>query len=324
MPSAGTSSNPTANPANLRNILYLTDFSDYSKAALPFAISMAKVHGATVHALHVLTPVIPESCTEAIEADEKLAASEMRQVESQLSAIAHDIRIAEGMKVWPAIEDAIRNDGIDLLVLGTHGRTGAEKLLLGSVAEEIFRHSPVPVLTVGPAVRMKPSREWQLQRILFPTDFTRESTAAVPYVVSLARENEAYLVLLHVIRRRVPGGDNEAARSDITVAEAFHSLDIMIPRDMGLMAQPETRIQFGQPASTIVEAAKRFGADLIVLGVRSAANHLGAATHLERATAHKVVAHASCPVLTVRGVDAVQFETAVAPVASCRIHFAES
>jgi nucleotide-binding universal stress UspA family protein len=318
------SSNTTANRANIRNILYLTDFSDYSKAALPFAVALAKLDGATIHALHVLTPVIPESCTEAIEADEKLAESEMHQVDSRLSAIAHDTRIVKGMKIWPAIDSAVRDRDIDLVVLGTHGRTGAEKMLLGSVAEEIFRHSPVPVLTIGPAVRIKPRREWQLQRILFPTDFTPESSAAVPYVVSLAKENEACLVLLHVIRRRIQGTENEAARSDITVAEAFHYLDITIPRDAGLTTPPETRIQFGQPGNTIVEAAKLFGADLIVLGVRSAANHLGAATHLERATAHKVVAHAPCPVLTVRAVDAVQFETAVAPVTSCKIHFAES
>ena len=81
----------------------------------------------------------------------------------------------------------------------------------------------------------------------------------------------------------------------------MHELYEIIPEGAELWCQPEATVRFGNPAERILEAAEEHEADLIVLGVRDAAGRLGAATHLERATAHKVVAHAICPVLTVRG-----------------------
>jgi nucleotide-binding universal stress UspA family protein len=74
----------------LKNVLYLTDFSDSSRAALPFAMAIAQSYGAIVHALHVLTPTIPEACREAIHADEELASAEMVKVGSQLAGVEHD------------------------------------------------------------------------------------------------------------------------------------------------------------------------------------------------------------------------------------------
>jgi nucleotide-binding universal stress UspA family protein len=75
----------------------------------------------------------------------------------------------------------------------------------------------------------------------------------------------------------------------------------MVPEAAELWCRPEATVRFGNPADRILEAAKEHEADLIVLGVRDAAGHLGAATHLERTTAHRVVVQATCPVLTVRG-----------------------
>lgn len=286
----------------LKNILFLTDFSEPSEAALPFAVAIAREFGATVQALHVLLPepyvyTAPETTAVAIEAQEENAQAEMQRVEAQLTGVPHEVTVVRGVGVWTALEEAITGCSADLIVLGTHGRTGAQKLLLGSVAEEIFRVARVPVLTIGPWVRNTVHNGARFNRVLFATDFTPESLAATPYAISLAQEHQARLILLHVIRdhdvetKHQPGGPS--------VADAMHQLHELVPKDAELWCRPEAVVEYGEPAARILEAAKERDADLIVIGVRNA-GRLGAATHLERSVAHKVVAHAKCPVLTVR------------------------
>ncbi|MGA8982302.1 MAG: universal stress protein [Candidatus Acidiferrales bacterium] len=290
----------------VKNILYLTDFSEPSEAALPFATTLGRGYGAKVHALHLLLPAAytyttPGLTTLAIEAEEENAQAEMQKVESRLAGLEHRTLVERGIEIWPSVQRAVEDDDVDLIVLGTHGRTGAEKLLLGSVAEEIFRRSPVPVLTIGPGVRSSVHTGGRFRRVLFATDFTPESLAGAPYAVTFAQENQARLLLLLVMRK--PGSANEGDKHlfDMTVAEAMHRLYEIVPKDARLDLPPEVAVEYGEPAERIVEFAKQRGADLIVMGVRSAAGRIGAATHLERAIAHKVVAHAPCPVLTVRG-----------------------
>jgi len=293
-------------PVKVKNILYLTDFSKASEAALPFAITCGRGYGAKVHALHILMPApyvytTPVLTAAAIEAEEENAQAQMQLVESQLAGLQHETVVARGFEVWPAVQQAIQDDDVDLIVLGTHGRTGAEKLLLGSVAEEIFRRSPVPVLTIGPGVRSSAHNGARFHRVLFATDFTPESLAGAPYAVSLAQQNESHLLLVTVMRKPEKIEESENRIFELSVAEAIHRLYEIIPEDAELDFPPQVSVEYGEPAERIVEVAKQRGADLIVLGVRDAAGRLGAATHLERATAHKVVAHAACPVLTVRG-----------------------
>jgi nucleotide-binding universal stress UspA family protein len=287
-----------------KNILYLTDFSEPSEAALPFAAAIARKYGANVHALHVLVPnpyvyATASSLGMVQEAEEESAKAAMQRVESQLAGVSNDAILERGAEVWPTIEQTMKERHIDLIVLGTHGRTGAQKLLLGSVAEEIFRRSPVPVLTIGPNVRVGLHNGAQFHRILFATDFSPEAAAAASYAVSLAQETHARLLSLHVIPLRE--SHEEQQQVDLSVAEAIHQLYEVVPKNVELDAPQEVAVEYGDAAGRILEVAKRRIADLIVLGVRGAEGRLGAATHLERATAHKVVAHAGCPVLTVRG-----------------------
>jgi len=289
----------------VKNILYLTDFSEPSEAALLFAATLARGYRAKVHALHVLIPapyvyMPPGLAAAAIEVAEECAQTEMQRVESLLVGLEIKTLVERGIEVWPAVRRAIEEDNVDLIVLGTHGRTGAEKLLLGSVAEEIFRRSPVPVLTIGPGVRSSVHNGGRFHRVLFATDFTPESLAGAPYAVTLAQENQARLLLLLVMRKPSPVNEGDKEFFDMSVAEAMHRLYEIVPRDAHLDLPPEVAVEYGDPADRIVEFATQRRADLIVIGVRSAAGRLGAATHLERATAHKIVAHAHCPVLTAR------------------------
>lgn len=285
----------------LRNILYLTDFSKPSEATLPYAIAIAREYGASICALHVLLPdpyvdMTPATATSLVEAHEAAARTYMQQLESRLTGLPHETVLVRGSAVWPALEQAIEKHRIDLVTVGTRGRTGALKFLLGSVAEEIFRRSPVPVLTIGPAVCRKEERSFGFERVLFATDFTVNSRAAA-YAVSFAQEHQAQLILLHVIseheRRK------EAKEPRLSVAEAMHQLHQIVPPEAELFCRPETVVEHGEPSSRILETANQRRADLIVLGLRRT-THILAATHVAAATAHQVVAHARCPVLTVR------------------------
>ncbi len=294
---------------NLKKILYLTDFSEPSEAALPFAVAVAREYGAKVFAFHVMTPspllyTTPETTAATMEAVEEAAREEMQRADAQLAGLTHETIVERDVAVWPAIERAIRQLEIDMVVVGTHGRSGVERLLLGSVAEEIFRRSNVPVLTIGPWAAGAVHNAAKFHRILFATDFTKESLAAAPYAISMAQENQARLILVHVIRGghgRDGGPRDDEKRAEQTIADAMHRLLEIVPADAELWCRPEASVQYGYPADTILAMAKDRGADLIVMGVRDAAGHLGAATHVQRATAHQVVAHATCPVLTVCG-----------------------
>lgn len=288
----------------LKNFLFLTDFSEPSEAAIPFVLALAREYEAKVHTLHVLTPVAlayasPESAVATIEGLEQGAHVEMQRLDSHLTGVTHENILVRDQSVWPAVQQLLNERHIDLVILGTHGRTGAVKLLLGSVAEEIFRRARVPALTIGPAVRKGTHGGGKFHRVLYATDFTPEAQAAAPYAVSLAEENQARLLLLHVMRDPSDKRFDQTAQN--SVANVMHQLYELVPECAESWCRPEATVRFGSPADRILEAARDMDADLIVLGVRDPGRRLGAATHLERAVAHKVVAHAGCPVLTIRG-----------------------
>lgn len=287
----------------LKKVLFLTDFSGPSDAALPFVISIARNYGATVNALHVLMPApfiytTPELGDAAVAADEEFAQSEMRKLDSQLLGASHETNVEWSPAIWPVVERSIDEDEIDLIVVGTHGRTGAQKILLGSVAEEIFRKSSVPVLTIGPAVSRGTHNDGKFHNVLLATDFGAESETAARYAISFAQENQANLTLLHVLHgpRRLNG--NAPPRS---AAEVLHDLLEIVPPEAELWCRPEAAIEYGEPAKGILHAAKVRGADLIILGLHGSVGSQRAPDRSLRATAHKIVARSLCPVLTVRG-----------------------
>lgn len=290
----------TASEIKLNNILYLTDFSEPAEAALPFVTAIAHKYGSRVYATHVLLPDVyacltPEFGDVVTAGLEQAAEAKMQKAVTGLTGLAHETIIEWGPDVWQTVQRAVQKNNIDLVVLGTRGRTGVQKLLLGSVAEEIWRRSGVPVLTIGPSVsRSRPVV--QFRKVLFATDFTPESLAGLPYAVSMAREYRAHLVLLHVIRQF----KKEEILGELSAADAIHYLTQMLPQDAGLCSPPELVVKHGEPAKNIIDTASRCDADLIVLGVHRGGGY-GPATHVELTIAHEVVVNAPCPVLTVHG-----------------------
>jgi nucleotide-binding universal stress UspA family protein len=288
----------------LKHVLYLTDFSQPSEVALPFVAALGRGYNAHIDVLHVMTAPAgyppPRLSALVAQAEEDNAVEQMKQIDSQLAGLRHETTIQREASVWPAVSRAIEEDDVDLIVLGTHGRTGSQKLMLGSVAEEIFRRSNVPVLTIGPRVRTSTHNAARFHRIVLATDFSEESLAAARYAVSLAEQSGAQLLLMLVLSKPQTSDEPTMRVFDLSVAEAIHRLYEIVPARVTLDRVPEVLVEFGRPAERIVEVAKHRSADLIVLGVRDASGRMSAATHLERSTAHKVVATATCPVLTVR------------------------
>ncbi|HXR15888.1 MAG TPA: universal stress protein [Terriglobales bacterium] len=285
----------------IKNVLFATDLSPAAAAATPYAAAITKRFGANLYALHVRPPIInPMTDPSSWPALEQVARMEegieKETLRKAFGAIEPKVIIEEG-DFWSALASATEKNNIDLIVMGTHGRTGIGKALLGSIAEEVFRTASCPVLTVGPEATTSP-KYGEFTQILYATDFSAESLAAAPYAISLAQEFQANLTLLHVIGEPKTG---ELVRSEELTDSALSRLRGMMPEGAALWCVPQFAVENGPIADRILEVAKRRKADLIVLGVRRPAGFPGAATHLPITTAHKVVTHAGCPVLTVRG-----------------------
>lgn len=289
----------------LKNILFATDFSPNSNAALPYALAIARQYEAKLYGAHVLPSetyalIAPDSWPGYVRQEEELQQAAAARLEEQIRGVPHQVISVIG-DVWDVLSRIISEHDIDLIVVGTHGRTGARKLLMGSVAEHIFRQADCPVLTVGPNVPCNANGKSQFRRILYATDFSKESLAALPYAVSLAEEGQSQLALLHVVEQPAVG---------IVDVEGFTASLVQRLREL---APPEAESwcdvqclvgfsrQFARPAERILEIAKDRAADLIVLGVHPANGAFSAMTHLCHTTSQHIVAHAVCPVLTIRG-----------------------
>jgi nucleotide-binding universal stress UspA family protein len=202
--------------------------------------------------------------------------------------------IGEGA-IWDVLQDMIQQNGLDLIVLGTHGRRGLRKLLLGSVAEEVFRMAPCPVLTVGPKTSEIRSLDVHLDHMLYPLEFVPDTNDAAAYAISLAEEYHARLTIMKTFAEMVPPPDVNAAVEE----PVRHWMDDHIPMESDLRGRTSFAPGFGPTAEAILKFAGDRTVDLIVMGVRRLDPVISA--HLpNHDTAYEVVRKAPCPVLTVR------------------------
>jgi nucleotide-binding universal stress UspA family protein len=283
-----------------KNILFATDFSPPAGVAAKFAEKLAKHYDARLYALHVRPTVVnpmtqPTSWRGLDEAAKIEDEQNRKKLANAFTGIQAEVLIREG-DFWSNLETVLEENNVDLIVIGTRGRSGIKKLVLGSTAEEVFRRVSCAVLTVGPNASAPQTGEGS--RILFATDFSPESYAAVPYAVSLAEEWRACLTLLHVIEDPKVG---DLVHSTELLESSDRLLRKLMPSESELWCVPEYLVEQGLAADKILEVAARCRAELIVLGVRQPSGFPGAATHLPISAAHKIVSRAACPVLTVRG-----------------------
>jgi nucleotide-binding universal stress UspA family protein len=284
-----------------KKILVATDFSPASQAALPHAFSLAGHYGSKLYLAHVISlehedfPPPEERATKLEQAREFTE----QQMERLLTATRQEPipcqpLIGEG-GIWNVLSDMIHENSIDLVMVGTHGRRGLKKLLLGSVAEEVFRMAPCPVLTVGPKTLATSSQDVQLGHILYPVEFVPDTSLAAAYAVSLAEAYGAKLTFIKVLEDTVAPPE-EKARVKEPVRRWMHD---HLATGSDLRERTNFELGFGRASEAIITFARERGVDLIVMGVR----HLDPvlASHLPEAdTAYEVVRTAPCPVLTVR------------------------
>ena len=269
-----------------KNILFATDLSYLADAALPYVLETARLYGSRICAVHVrhhgATWDRPEE-------------NALASLKDRLKEFPSDVLVEDG-EVQPTLLRLIAERNIDLVIVSTHGRTGLGRVLLGSVAEAIFRAAPCPVLTVGPHLVRDPQWALKIKEILYATDMTPVSDAAAKYAISLAQENQARLTILNVQPTAKAG---ELVQSEHYATATLRRLQELVPPEAQLWCEPYCMVEQGDPAEKILDVAARYRADLIVLGIRP--HGIGTATHIARPTAHRVVAGATCPVLTARG-----------------------
>lgn len=291
---------PAATPVrvSLRNILLPTDFSPRSETILAYGAVLARRYDCTLYTV----TVVPEEITDYVQppdpfflrhsAEKKMASLANPAV---LQGVRHRELVKEG-SIRERLSELIARLEIDLVVLGTHGRSGMKKMVLGSAAEELVNSAPCPVLTIGPQVSAETALQGKLQRILYATDLLRGSGRAMAFAVWLAEQDGARLILVHVLK--MPNGVAHAdpqAERDLTMKR----LAELLPPEAAGSVETDCIAEMGAAGEQILKIAESQSADLIVMGPHHTA-HARAATHLLWDTPHKVLSHARCPVLTVR------------------------
>ena len=291
---------------SMTHILCPVDFSEFSRRALECAVSIARCYGARVTALHVIPTIVAfgPPTGEGLYPPMVFSPEDLRQFRDELAAFARgcgaadvETEVAEG-SVSGVIEEFARDLPADLVVMGTHGRSGFERLLLGSVTEKILRKAPCPVLTV-PAQNTA-AAPVPLTRVLCAIDFSPASRRALTLAQSLAGESGAKLCVMHVLEpvsvfEPVASG-GPAASADVR-REARYRLERLIDSDTRAFTDVVEVVVAGKPYQEILRVAGEQHADLIVIGAHGGARGLPA---FGSTTSH-IVRTAQCPVLTVRG-----------------------
>ena len=283
----------TVNMISFKNILFLTDFSEASQGALAYALGLAKHYNASIYPAHACDPVILTETASPDILDEVEENSRQR-----LAALAKENKIsgtplfARG-PLGPAISHWTKERGIDLIVMGTHGRKGLQHFLIGSVAEAVFRSATCPVLTVGPHVALRPHHDFKVESILFPTDLGEHAEFSAQYALSAAQESNAELKLMHVISL---GTAFQSDRGGL-VEKAYRELEKLVPADAKEWCKPELIVEVGDPAKELLSYAETERPDLIVLGLPADKKFNG---HFRTGVTYQIVSSAPCPVLTVR------------------------
>jgi len=289
---------PVSSGAAISRVLCATDFSPCANLAVAQALTLAGSSKAKLWLLHVLAPVPAPVSTDVgflcPEADRRWAQENFQELEnsSEFRTIDHSVIIRRG-SLASVVSDLVHAEDIDLVILGTHGRGGLRKVLMGSSAEQVCRSVSSPVLTIGPHAFVRS----EFRHILYATNFRTGSLRAADYAILLGEQAHGKITMLHVI----DDSDGSASRApDRTPQGALQRLKSMFPPESRLQAYHQVLVKFGSPVQTILKVAEEEHSDLIVMGVRTT-RAPAVVAHLPDTVESHVAAHASCPVLTGRG-----------------------
>src|SRR5262245_39127180 len=275
---------------SLKNILVPTDFSDSSKKALAYGLTVAGAFNSNL----ILAHVAPEPSATLTRNIENLLPVEYNAA-SNLRAI---VKIGN---VEDELLSMVKQEGIDMVVMGTHSRRLPERWFLGSVTEHILRKVPVPVLTVSGVEQRKDSPGFvALKNILYATDLSESSRVGMEYAIELARKAAAQLSVLHVVDSEDRLLWGPALLTDIDRPKIVEEFRLKLHEFVGQERVPDVAMEAfiaeGKPFKKIIEFADERSVDIIVLNMQSKGL-------LDRvilgSTAERVVRLARSPVLSV-------------------------
>jgi len=290
----------------IKLILCPVDFSELSIRAYHHALSLAEHYGAKVVALHVVElfrfPSLGFAASAGLydQACESVRESGKEQLQEFANEHRHDkihpeLFVNQGMAADSILLFA-QAQKADLIVMGTHGRRGYDRLMLGSVTDRVMRNAICPVLVVPPHDSAAPRKErghvHHLSQILFCTDFSENSERALKYALSATAEYDAELTLLHVLEDAPKPAKTEQA---ITAATA--QLDRLIPSEERKTLKIRSAVRIGKPYQQIIQLALETQIDMVTMGV-----HGRGALDLAvfGSTTYRVMQLGPCPVLAVR------------------------
>ncbi|MHB1743548.1 MAG: universal stress protein [Acidobacteriaceae bacterium] len=293
---AGVAAEPKQSIAAFEKLLVATDFPRASIAALSYAESLTNLYGKELLLTYVVgtgnaTSLEPSAVFAAPEIGRAMA-EDLEQLASQLRHRGIDTRaiLTEG-PVADALEQLVQKEKPDLLVIGTHGARGLERLILGSTAEAILRRVSCPVLTVGPACGNITQKNLALQTIVYATVLRHPSETALRYAASLARAMHAHVQLVHAIDEinELPGPslDMEAQSQWELMAEALKGSDSKV----------SVHRVYGEPVEGIIRRVIATKADLVVLGAERGRK---LSAFLPAGVAYGLIRSAPCPVITLK------------------------
>jgi len=290
----------------IERILCPVDFSEFSAKAGEYARSLARRYHAKLYFAHVIQSVAAGYPSfDFPDAMVVVGQSLHAYAQQRLQELVKEATAQGGIEVEAVVLEDHATDAllafaqthvVDLIVMGTHGRHGLDHLLLGSVTEKVLRKASCPVLVVR-----RPAREFvkpedslvpvRLQKILFCTDFSSHSQHALHYALSLAKEYNAELTMLHVV-------ESVPASTDLTTmtSNVVKQMEALLPPEQRQVCPLRCRLRIGKPYEEIIRLGLETGTDLVVLGVRGR-NALDLA--LFGSTTHRVIQQGSSPVLAV-------------------------
>jgi len=291
---------------SITHILCPVDFSDFSARAVGHALSMAKWYEARLTLLHVfvntgamdLPPIVLD------EPEREQLRADLRRLVAPDAGVTVDAVVQDASDPSAEILNQAKTRGADLLVVGSHGRTGFERLLLGSVTEKVLRKADCPVMVVPRATPDADAESGRFHRILCPVDFSDASVTALTYALSIAQESDAALTVMHVIEvppeltEHMPPSDyNPDAVHAAAVAASLTRLRELIPASARTYCTIDTLVREGSAYRQVLAVAAERKSHLIVMGVhgRGAIDLL-----VFGSNAARVTRGASCPVLVVR------------------------
>jgi len=299
---------------HIRRILFPTDFSACAEAAFTHAAYLAQRTDAELHVLHVAEPdvtapddwisalrITPEDIAADLAVPVPASPSKDRAPGDPVPLIDAEVRAP---KAAPAILRYVEEHDIDLVVMGTHGRRGVRRMLVGSVAEEVVRLAPCPVFTVGRHEGCEGA--WAIRRIVAPVDFSEHARLAARHAAALAATYGAALDLLHVVDDRALPivempylGAFSVSVEEVQerAQEALEGLADALESEVPGVGEVGAFTRFGNPSGSIAAFAEGQRADLVVVGSHG---RTGMERLLMGSVVEFVIRLAPCPVFTVK------------------------